>query len=289
MLPEEFWAMQNLDHLDFDGIHTMRFTNVELCKLANFQYLNQLAIILYDLPDIEILSHCLTKLSINNCPTNSMNLVTLFGNMEKLSELRIVESSVQSIESVTIFNTNSGSTHLSSLEMLEVLACGSLERIEADAFAILMVLHISGCKKLKHIKGLEHLQQLEELSINSGDMEELVSTGGPISSAWMKSLTINGFSQLISTCSDSGTFPSLNRFVLHFCLKLEKLPLELINENRTIRDGRIVGSQEWWDGLSWQDDLFESFLLPLFMAQSVGIDFHAAAAKKNVNSSIENL
>lgn len=109
----------------------MKFTNVEHCKLANIQYLNQLAIILYDLPDVEILSHCLTKLCIKNCPlSNSMNLMAHFGNVEKLSEMRIIESPVQSIESLATFNTYSGSTNLSVLRCLKFFLVEAWKELE---------------------------------------------------------------------------------------------------------------------------------------------------------------
>lgn len=67
----------------------------------------------------------------------------------------------------------------------------------------------------------------------------------------LKQLNLNGLPELRSICGSAMAFPSLESIYVSQCQNLKKLPL---NSQSGKRNTVLIGGEEWWNQLAWDDD-----------------------------------
>ncbi|XP_034680824.1 probable disease resistance protein At1g61300 [Vitis riparia] len=129
---------------------------------------------------------------------------------------------------------------------------------------------INRCQMLKNLTWLIFAPNLQYLRIGQcNEMEEVIGNGandGGNLSPFTKlmQLKLNGLPQLKNVYWNPLPFLYLDRIEVVGCPKLKKLPL---NSN-SASQGRvvIVGKQEWWNELEWEDEATLNTFLPNFQA-----------------------
>ena len=129
---------------------------------------------------------------------------------------------------------------------------------------------INRCQMLKNLTWLIFAPNLLYLTIGQCDeMEEVIGKGakdGGNLSPFTKliRLELNGLPQLKNVYRNPLPFLYLHRIEVVGCPKLKKLPLNSNSANQ----GRVVmvGKQEWWNELEWEDEATLSTFLPSFKA-----------------------
>jgi disease resistance protein RPS2 len=134
----------------------------------------------------------------------------------------------------------------------------------------LRFLVIVGCHSIKTLTWIKELPCLKEVYlINCNSMLELVADDeaeGNMSTvaASFPGLKLLGLSQLgdlHNICGGTISFPCLQRLLVYKCPVLVKLPSGLLTEERV---PLILGRQDWWEQLCWEDSSVESTLFPFF-------------------------
>ncbi|KAJ9692934.1 hypothetical protein PVL29_011856 [Vitis rotundifolia] len=129
---------------------------------------------------------------------------------------------------------------------------------------------INRCQMLKNLTWLIFAPNLLYLKIGQCDeMEEVIGKGaedGGNLSPFTKliRLELNGLPQLKNVYRNPLPFLYLDRIEVVGCPKLKKLPLNSNSANQ----GRVVmvGKQEWWNELEWEDEATLTTFLPSFKA-----------------------
>eukprot|EP00261_Vitis_vinifera_P036351 XP_019077594.1 PREDICTED: probable disease resistance protein At1g12280 [Vitis vinifera] len=129
---------------------------------------------------------------------------------------------------------------------------------------------INRCQMLKNLTWLIFAPNLLYLRIGQCDeMEEVIGNGandGGNLSPFTKliQLELNGLPQLKNVYWNPLPFLYLDRIEVVECPKLKKLPLNSnsANQGRVV----IVGKQEWWNELEWEDEATLNTFLPSFQA-----------------------
>ncbi|WJZ95115.1 hypothetical protein VitviT2T_013906 [Vitis vinifera] len=129
---------------------------------------------------------------------------------------------------------------------------------------------INRCQMLKNLTWLIFAPNLLYLKIGQCDeMEEVIGKGaedGGNLSPFTKliQLELNGLPQLKNVYRNPLPFLYLDRIEVIGCPKLKKLPLNSNSANQ----GRVVmvGKQEWWNELEWEDEATLTTFLPSFKA-----------------------
>ncbi|XP_034695663.1 probable disease resistance protein At4g14610 [Vitis riparia] len=129
---------------------------------------------------------------------------------------------------------------------------------------------INRCQMLKNLTWLIFAPNLLSLTIGQCDeMEEVIGKGaedGGNLSPFTKlmRLELNGLPQLKNVYRNPLPFLYLDRIEVVGCPKLKKLPLNSNSANQ----GRVVmvGKQEWWNELEWEDEATLTTFLPSFKA-----------------------
>ncbi|KAJ9692609.1 hypothetical protein PVL29_011600 [Vitis rotundifolia] len=130
--------------------------------------------------------------------------------------------------------------------------------------------NISRCQMLKNLTWLIFAPNLQYLTIGECDeMEEVIGKGakdGGNLSPFTKlvQLELNGLPQLKNVYWNPLPFLYLDKIEVVGCPKLKKLPLNSYSANQ----GRvvIVGKQEWWNELEWENEATLNTFLPSFQA-----------------------
>ena len=129
---------------------------------------------------------------------------------------------------------------------------------------------INRCKMWKNLTWLIFAPNLLYLKIGQCDeMEEVIGKGaedGGNLSPFTKliRLELNGLPQLKNVYRNPLPFLYLDRIEVVGCPKLKRLPLNSNSANQ----GRVVmvGKQEWWNELEWEDEATLTTFLPSFKA-----------------------
>ena len=133
--------------------------------------------------------------------------------------------------------------------------------------------YISWCSKLLSLTWLIHAPNLKFLSIDDcGSLEEVVEVEKSQFSAIdpnfnlfsrLISLTLINLPKLRSICRWNQSFPSLREITVLGCPRIKKLPFDF-NTGMNKNLEKIIGEQEWWDGLEWEDKDSMLNLTPYF-------------------------
>ncbi|CBI36497.3 unnamed protein product, partial [Vitis vinifera] len=129
---------------------------------------------------------------------------------------------------------------------------------------------INRCQMLKNLTWLIFAPNLLYLTIGQCDeIEEVIGKGaedgGNLSPfTKLKRLELNGLPQLKNVYRNPLPFLYLDRIEVVGCPKLKRLPLNSNSANQ----GRVVmvGKQEWWNELEWEDEATLTTFLPSFKA-----------------------
>ncbi|KAL6334013.1 hypothetical protein AAG906_000065 [Vitis piasezkii] len=129
---------------------------------------------------------------------------------------------------------------------------------------------INRCQMLKNLTWLIFAPNLQYLRIGQcNEMEEVIGNGandGGNLSPFTKliQLKLNGLPQLKNVYWNPLPFLYLDKIEVVGCPKLKKLPLNSnsANQGRVV----IVGKQEWWNELEWEDEATLNTFLPSFQA-----------------------
>ena len=140
-------------------------------------------------------------------------------------------------------------------------------------FNHLLSVRIRGCNKLLNLNWLIHAPKLQFLRIEYSEIIEKViederSEGSEIESGLsvfsrLICLTLSNLPKLESIYEHPLPFPSLRRITMRDCPRLKKLPFDSsICMSKKLE--KIIGEQEWWDGLEWNDQTLMHNLTPIF-------------------------
>ena len=143
--------------------------------------------------------------------------------------------------------------------------------------AVLRLLHRSStpwmdCGREGQVQCLQHLQCLKILTIEfcpklEGELIKLNLEDRPMRFCSLESICLENLPQLTMICSDNVSFPRLAHLSRGFCPKLCKFPIGFMKKEMPLQGhigSQIWGTEEWWEGLQWEDEEFKSYLLPLF-------------------------
>ncbi|XP_058105986.1 disease resistance protein At4g27190-like [Magnolia sinica] len=155
---------------------------------------------------------------------------------------------------------------LHTLPKLEKLFDGSVPRPHTS-LRQLRKIKVEECPKLRCLFSsnmVEHLNQLEELSVIGCDRMEEIIEGVLPDNALLKLhvLQLRRLPKLSSICSQQPSLASLEKIRINMCPKLKKLPL-LWSGIQEIQ-GKIEGEREWWEGLQWEDDNTKSIYAGIY-------------------------
>ncbi|VAH22446.1 unnamed protein product [Triticum turgidum subsp. durum] len=213
---------------------------------------------------------------------HELERLTLYG-MESLKELSIGDAIVNS------------DWHFGKLDELKWWDLRELEVIVWEGvvphacFPKLRLLLICDCHSIKTLSWIKQLPCLEEVYlVDCESMLELVADadkGGTMSSAAvsfprLKVLGLSRLRNLHNTCDGILAFRCLQRLLVYNCPMVTKLPSGLHKEEHV---PVILGRQDWWQRLDWEDSSMESTLnsffreLPLSFQGDVGDVYRALA------------
>ncbi|KAF6991685.1 LOW QUALITY PROTEIN: hypothetical protein CFC21_008744 [Triticum aestivum] len=225
-------------------------------------------------------------------PSNKASLKSLyFTKVEGLPHLHIApavfsRTRVHELERLTLYG----------MESLKELSIGPervgsyrMGRGGASCLLSLRLLLICDCHSIKTLSWIKQLPCLEEVYlVDCESMLELVADadeGGTMSSAAvsfprLKVLGLSRLRNLHNTCDGILAFRCLQRLLVYNCPMVTKLPSGLHKEERV---PVILGRQDWWQRLDWEDSSMESTLnsffreLPLSFQGDVGDVYRALA------------
>ncbi|KAL5757499.1 hypothetical protein ACOSP7_020110 [Xanthoceras sorbifolium] len=244
-------SIQSKDSILFDEelfIH-------ELVRLEN---LNVLSISLKSSPALqrflssyELLKNCpvveslCLDLADNDC-SNSFNVLSL-GVLKDLQTLYFESKGL--VESV-IDREMRNVPHFHSLHRVYLLRCSKLRDATWIIFAPnLQILEIRDCGYMKEI-----------ISVG-GEVGEMMMMTKRLPFARLEHLELYDVWELESIYCNPLPFPYLKIIEIRRCPKLKKLPLD--SNSMTTRALKIIGKQDWWDELQWEDrDQFLPFFKP---------------------------
>ncbi|KAM0892157.1 hypothetical protein ACQ4PT_025932 [Festuca glaucescens] len=187
----------------------------------------------------------------------------MFRGMKSLEELLIGETIVDSY------------WNFQSLDDLILVDLPKLESIVWKGVVphvclpTLRFLVIYGCHSIKTLTWIKELPCLKEiylidcdsmLELAADDEEANTSTAAP-SFPRLKLLGLSQLGNLQNICGGTLYFPCFQRLLVYKCPMLVKLPSGLLTEERV---PLILGRQDWWEKLCWEDSSVESTLFPFF-------------------------
>jgi disease resistance protein RPS2 len=163
-----------------------------------------------------------------------------------------------------------------SLDRIELFRLPNLERIILKGvvphvcFPILRMLEISGCHKIKTLPWIKKLPCLEELYLidcNSlleleSDDEEGTMSSTIASFPRLKLLGLSKIRNLHNICDGITALPCLQRLLVYNCPMLARLPSKLLNIDCMLL---ILGEQDWWEKLGWDDTAVKSIMSSSFI------------------------
>jgi disease resistance protein RPS2 len=185
---------------------------------------------------------------------------------------------IESLESLLIGETDMDSDWY--FKILDELRLKNLQNLKSIVWKgvvphlclpLLRTLQIEGCHSIRTITWIKQLPCLEEVYVvDCYSVLELASTDddeGPLSCAAtapfprLKVLGLSVLMNLHNICDDTLSFPCLQRLVVYECCMLEKLPTRLLKEDSA---PLILGKNDWWQKLGWEDNSVKSTLFPFF-------------------------
>ncbi|KAF7111733.1 hypothetical protein CFC21_111711 [Triticum aestivum] len=191
---------------------------------------------------------------------------------------RLTLNGMRSLKELSIGDTFVDSDwHFKKLDELNLWNLGELEGViwkglvPHACFPKLRVLLVSDCHSIITVSWVRQLPCLEEVYlVRCHSLLELVvydaeddRIKSSIADSFprLKVLGLSGLSNLHNICDGTLAFPSLKRLLVYSCPRLAKLPSGLHREERV---PVILGSQDWWGQLVWEDSSMESNLNPFF-------------------------
>ncbi|KAL5845037.1 hypothetical protein ACOSQ4_010995 [Xanthoceras sorbifolium] len=167
---------------------------------------------------------------------------------------------------------------LKSLHTLYIRSKGLVELVidrgmqNVPQFHNLHTVYLFGSSKLRDATWLIFAPNLQILEISTcRDMKEIISVGGEVGEMMMirnvlpfarlEHLQLTFLKELESIYFNPLPFPHLKRIEIIGCPKLKKLPLD--SNCMTTTALEIIGEQNWWNELQWEDrDHFLPFFKP---------------------------
>ncbi|XVF11350.1 hypothetical protein REPUB_Repub08aG0020100 [Reevesia pubescens] len=242
---------------------------------------------------------CLKRLDVLTVTITSAFALDRFMSTERLCSC--TESiELEKFEDSKRLNVLSLAKNMKSLNSLRLIKCFSLEEVKMEwageeegrmikaepeshiqtsviatqhCFQSLSDVHIDGCSKLRDITWLIlapdlrklvvlECEKMEEI-INERKMSkvaEVVETSSLF--AKLSTLYLGYLPELKSIYWDALPFSCLKRILVRGCPKLKRLPLNSnsAKENKI----RIIGEEEWWKELQWEDESTLNAFLPCF-------------------------
>ncbi|GAV75442.1 NB-ARC domain-containing protein [Cephalotus follicularis] len=144
-----------------------------------------------------------------------------------------------------------------SLRDVTLVRCSGLQELTCLIIIApnLQYLMITGCKEMKEI--------IRERKLVS-EFPEVLESFNPFTK--LESLRLFGLSQLESIYPSSLSFPCLREMWVKGCPNLKKLPLNSNTATGNDSQFKIVGLEDWWKKLYWEDESTRTAFLPCFDA-----------------------
>ncbi|KAH9718051.1 putative disease resistance protein [Citrus sinensis] len=205
------------------------------------------------------------KLSVFGVSVSSLH------ELESLKHIQDVSVVLSTLDSVQKFQSSSklqSCIRRLIIETPESSSTSSITTMLHDGdFQNLQDLFISNCS-MQYLTCLVKIPLLRFLfATNCPLLEEIIANhqaGQPIIGfTHLKQLNLNGLPELKSICGSAMAFPSLESIYVSQCQNLKKLPL---NSQSGKRNTVLIGGEEWWNQLAWDDDatkdVFSSKFIP---------------------------
>ncbi|RVW24658.1 Disease resistance protein RPS5 [Vitis vinifera] len=282
-IPVELKNLKNLKYLILDNMNSLQpfpsqmlsvLSSLQLFSMFNSPYKGDHRTLLEDLEQLEYINDI------------SIDLTTVF-SAQALFNSHKLQSSTRRLR---LFNCKSlNLVQLSPyIEMLHISFCHSFKDVQISlekevlhskfprhghCLYHLCHVNISWCSKLLNLTWLIYAPNLKFLSIDDClSLEEVVEIEKSEVSelelnfdlfSRLVSLTLINLPKLRSICRWRQSFPSLREITVLGCPRIRKLPFD--SDTGTSKNlEKIIGEQEWWDGLEWEDKTIMHSLTPYF-------------------------
>ncbi|XP_071724084.1 disease resistance protein RPS5-like [Rutidosis leptorrhynchoides] len=288
--PKEICNLISLQYLNLSRTNIKELPE-EIKNLTRLRWLLLDNIRPYD--SILILTGAIASLPLNvfslwhSGPVTEEKVVEELGNMQNLTDLSIrVQKSFfalkifrslqrcirrvrikdcKDLTSIPISHPLKGSGDFSHLEVLELVNCPMLVKMEITqgigrapncfCFPSLVKVFVHNCGFLD-LSWLVHAPKLRELEVsNNPSMEKIIEDGFAREElatsrlfSCLKILSTYNLPNLRSICDDTLFFPQGMEFHIHRCRGLRKLPLD---SNSTRGSFSIAGDKDWWAKFEW--------------------------------------
>lgn len=239
------------------SLQILGFTVADLDSLSKIFKLPKISLRFLRIQEMEVSTFLFFSPSLIS-KTRAQQLERLgLDGMETLEELVIGEADVdsdwnfQSIERIDLYRLQ----NLESIVWKGVVPHGCLPRLR--------LLEISGCNKIKALTWIKNLPCLEEIYLTDcNSLLELVSdderetmSSAIASFPHLKLLGLSRVMKLQKICDGITAFPCLQRLLVYQCPMLTTLPSKLLNIDCQLL---ILGEQDWWEKLGWDDTSVKS-------------------------------
>ncbi|XP_034678059.1 probable disease resistance protein At5g63020 isoform X2 [Vitis riparia] len=282
-IPVELKNLKNLKYLILDNMNSLQplpsqmlsvLSSLQLFSMFNSPYKGDHRTLLEDLEQLEYINDI------------SIDLTTVF-SAQALFNSHKLQSSTRRLR---LFNCKSlNLVQLSPyIETLHISFCHAFKDVQISlekevlhskfprhGYCLYHLCHvsISWCSKLLNLTWLIYAPNLKFLSIDDcGSLEEVVEIEKSEVSelelnfdlfSRLVSLTLINLPKLRSICRWRQSFPSLREITVLGCPRIRKLPFD--SDTGTSKNlEKIIGEQEWWDGLEWEDKTIMHSLTPYF-------------------------
>ncbi|KAL6313590.1 hypothetical protein AAG906_006958 [Vitis piasezkii] len=204
--------------------------------------------------------------------------------LEHIDDISINLTSVSTIQ--TLFNSHKLQRSTRWLQLVYVKINFEKEVVVSSKFPRHQCLNnlcdvkIFGCHKLLNLTWLICAPNLQFLSIEfcesmekviddeRSEVLEIVEVDHLGVFSRLISLTLIYLPKLRSIHGRALPFPSLRHILMLGCSSLRKLPFDS-NTGVSKKLEKIMGDQEWWDGLEWEDETIMHNLTPYFQPSKI--------------------
>ncbi|KAF8388135.1 hypothetical protein HHK36_026801 [Tetracentron sinense] len=226
------------------------------------------------------LSRCTSYLLVKRCKgltalplSPSSSLTTTLENMKCLKELHL--DSCLGLEELTFswvvvregedpIPSNLENLSLSNLPKLKII-----KEVTHPFFQNLTHIKIVKCKALKDLTWLLGVRCIQLLYLkNCMEIEEVIYGGVATveeeftAFSRLKGIQLLELPKLKSIYENTLPFPFLQKMTVRNCPMLKKLPFDSNNAKNNLK---LIGEENWWDQLEWEDEHVKSTFLPHFV------------------------
>ncbi|GMJ14262.1 RPS5-like 1 [Hibiscus trionum] len=200
---------------------------------------------------LHLLQRCTEELELrDSMETNEFNVLCL-ENMERLERLEIWR--FENMVEMKVGKELNYAPRFHTLREVQITDCGSLTDVTWLILAPnLRSLKLWGCLKMEEILSKDKLAEIADV----------VGTPYPTPFLKLQVFSLSSLPELKSIYWDALPFPCLKCISIVFCTELKKLPLN--SDSAKGNNITIVGSQDWWEKLDWENEATQHAFLPSF-------------------------